>query len=192
MLCTAHSSVSSGLSALQTTTRSSLLVVLKKQPNVDACHMPVLTAKCQSVVVVICYQHLQSLISSHACSCYASVLVFNANCLVDALSLPILDLFLMASWISYYLLPEQCLALHSGTMDGGSCTWVRSWACHAGPCALSPPCYAAAESTEQFPQHCPDQTAWSAQAQLSSPYIADRLGMYPSLTCMLVQRLKPL
>ena len=94
------------------------------------------------------------------------------------------EVFLTASWISCYFLPEQCSALHGGKMGGRVSTWVRGWACHAGLCALSPPCCAAAESTEQFPQHCPDQTACLAQAQSSNPYIADRVGMYASLTCL--------
>ena len=105
----------------------------------------------------------------------------------------LLVLFLTASLYSSYFLPEQCPASRSGgsTQGRSVVTWVRGWACHAGPCALSPPCCAAAESTEQFPQHCSDQTACLAQAQSSSPCIADRLGMYKLLTCMLVQRLKP-
>ncbi len=104
----------------------------------------------------------------------------------------LLYVFVAASWHSFYLLPERCPALHIGTMGGRDGTWVRGWACHAGLCALSPPCCAAAESMEQFPQHCPEQTAWLAQAQSPNPYIANRLGVYQALICMLKQRPKPL
>ena len=114
------------------------------------------------------------------------------SCFLPRLPHFLLDLFLTASWYSFYLWAEKCPASHSDAMGGRVSTWVRDWAYHAGPCGLSPPCCAAAESTEQFPQHCPDQTACLAQAQSSNPYIADRLGMYQLLTCTLKHRLTPL
>ena len=127
---------------------------------------------------------MRSLTSSCSYTYFAYTLCdFKAIFLVYFLPPPppplvVLELFLMASWYTCYFLHEQCPALHSGAMGGRVRTWLRGWACHAALCALSPPCCAAAESMEQFPQYCPEQTAWFAQAQSSNPYISNRLETY--------------